>query len=555
MRRSLLALASGMLVLALAGCIGIPTSGGVNDGPVIDDQASPEFIPLPSDPVPGSSQDQILADFMLAVGGPQSGYAVAKKYLTSSLATTWNPDASAIIRTGNQTVQSIDDLTKSYSFVSRANVNELGQYTEERDASPQTLTFQFAQEDGEWRISQAADGIVLSQSAFTTAFRAQALYFFDPSYSYLVPDVRWFPARQSSSVRIVQALLAGPPSWLQQAVITAFPDATTLGVGGITPESGGVVVDLSTEALTSNEQGRDRMRQQLVATLDTPNVSLTVRGLELATPNASGNRAEVNPRVEPSVLVGADGDFGFDGGSGIVPLPGITDQVVASGATGASLSSDKQAAALRGPDGSVSVALSGGSAPVVLDPAPGHATPSIDPFRYVWAASASTASTLTTYDLNGVEHGIQSGLAADSGILSLDVSRDGTRLLVLLTTPVGPRLVLAGIIRQDNVPIGLGELIDLPIGTERQLDAAWVDDRTVATVSTDGEASAIITAYEIGGPSSALGRVQGGVALEGGNGGTDGLRVLTTEGEVWRPRGSEGWVVTGVTATFLGAKQ
>jgi len=105
------------------------------------------------------------------------------------------------------------------------------------------------------------------------------------------------------------------------------------------------------------------------------------------------------------------------------------------------------------------------------------------------------------------------------------------------------------------VPVGLGELIDLPIGTETQLDAAWVDDRTVAAASTDGEASAIITAYEIGGPSVALGRVQGGRALEGGNGGTDGLRVLTTEGEVWRPRGSEGWVVTGVTATFLGAKQ
>lgn len=554
MRRALTVALAATVVLALAGCVGIPTSGGVNDGAIIDDQAAPDFVVLPSDPVPGSTQEQILADFMQAVSGPQGGYAVAKKYLTSELASTWDPDASAIIRTGGFDAEATDLNTMTYSFSSRASVNELGQRKQERDDSPQVLTFVFAQENGEWRISRAADGIVLSQSAFSVAFREQPLYFFDPGYHYLVPDVRWFPARQTSSSRVVQALLAGPSGWLQQAVTTAFPDATTFGE--ITTESGSVVVDLSTEALTAGPQARDRMRQQLVATLDRPNVALTVGGLELVTPNSTGDRAVKNPVVDPAVLVGVGGTaFGFDGGSGITSLSGLSAQVVAGGAVAADLAADKQSVAFLAADGAVYVALAGDSAATLIDSRPGLVAPAIDPLRFIWTATAATAASLTAWGVDATPHPIQTGLPSDSGIVSMDVSRDGARMLLLLSTPVGPRLIVVGIIRQDNVPIGLGEPYELPVGSETPLDATWVDDRTVATVSTDSDGSGFITAFEIGGPSVSLGRVQGARMIAGGNGGTDGLRVLTTTGDIWRPRGSEGWVFTGITASFLATKQ
>ena len=152
MRRRSGALLAAAVVLALTGCVGIPMSGAVSEGDVIDDQASPEFVVLPSDPVPGSSQDQILADFMQAVSSPQGGYAVAKKYLTSDLAATWHPDASAIIRTGPFAAEFTGPNSMTYSFSSRASVNEEGQYLEERDASSQSLDFVFEEEDGEWRI-------------------------------------------------------------------------------------------------------------------------------------------------------------------------------------------------------------------------------------------------------------------------------------------------------------------------------------------------------------------------------------------------------------------
>ena len=553
MRRARIAVVAAALALALAGCVGIPTSGGVNDGAIIDDQDSPEFVPLPSDPIPGSSQQQILTDFMQAVSAPQGGYAVAKKYLTTELATTWNPDASAIIRTGGFSVEAVDESTMVYTFSSRASVTESGQYQEERDSSEQPLTFSFAQEDGEWRISAAADGIVLSQSAFDVAFREQALYFFDPSFAYLVPDVRWFPARQSTSTRVVQALLSGPSSWLQQAVTTAFPDATKLGE--LTVESGGTVVDLSTEALSSTSEARDRMRQQLVATLDTPNISLTVRGLEFATPNSTGNRAVVNPFVDAAVLVGAGTSFGFAGDEGVTPIGGLSNQVVAAGAVSADLSSDRQTVALLGAGGVVYAALAGDSEATAVDDRPGLTAPAVDPFRFIWSAQSDSATSIIAFEVDGQPHPIQSGLPADATIVSMDVSRDGARLLLLLETSVGPRLFVLGIIRQDNVPIALGEPIELPVGAATPLDATWVDDRTVATISEGDDAAGIVTEFEIGGPSTSLGRVQGAFAIVGGNGGADGLRTLTATGDIWRPRGSEGWVSTGIVADYLGTKQ
>ncbi len=554
MRRAVIAVMAGALVVALAGCVGIPTSGGVNDGPLINDQDQPEFVSLPSDPIPGSSQQDILTDFMQAVSAPQGGYAVAKKFLTTSLAATWNPDASAIIRTGGFDVEQVADNTMTYTFSSRAIVNDLGQYQEERETSEQTLPFSFAQENGEWRISTAADGIVLSQAAFDVAFRQQFLYFFDPSYGYLVPDVRWFPSRQTTSRQVVDALLAGPSSSLQQVVTTSFPAATTLVA--LTTESGSTVVDLSTEALSSTDEVRDRMRQQLAATLDTQSVELTVRGLELVAPNVAGSRALVNPLVDPAVLVGTGTAFGFDGGTGVTPLTGLTNQVVAAGAVGAVLSSDKQTVAFLGAGGAVYAALAGDNAATVIDDRPGLTIPSVDPFRFIWSAQSSSAASLATFSVDGtLNDQFQSGLPADSSIVSLDVSRDGARLLLLLSTPVGPRLVVSGIVRQDNVPVGLGEPVYLPVDPATPLDATWVDDHTVATISAGEGGNALITAFGIGGKSVSLGRVQGAIAIAGGNGGADGLRVLTTSKDVWRPRGSEGWVVTGIHADFLATKQ
>lgn len=534
------------IILALAGCVGIPSGGGVQVGPVITDPDNPEVEFVVSGPQDDATQDEILAGFMQAVRAPQNNFGFARQFFTKAMASAWKPDAGTLIRSGAATTTIADAPdTLSYTVTTGALIDNRGRYTEP-PAAAQTLSFSFAKEDGQWRISAAPPGIVISRSSFNLIFAERSLYFFDPTYRFLVPDVRWFAKRSDIVKKTVSELLAGPTEWLIQAAVTAFPQATTLDSASV--QSAQAIVDLSSEVLVSTPAARDQMRQQLVATLGIANVAITVGGTELVTPVASGSDA-ITPTVDSAALVGTATSFGFDAGAGVADIPGVSNLVVAAEATAATLAADKNSAAILSPPDGVLLAAAGNATATPIDGRVGLIRPSIDPLGFVWSARKQSAASLLTFEADGTEHSLQSGLPADSTIESMAVSRDGARVLVYLTTAVGPQLAVAGIIRQDAVPVRLGELFPLPTPEGAPVDATWVDDRSVATISGDGA----ITLVEIGGPTQLLGQLDGAVSIAGGPAGTDGLRALS-DGEVWRSQGS-GWVPTGILATFLATKQ
>ncbi|EPR77612.1 Lipoprotein LpqB [Leifsonia rubra CMS 76R] len=547
---------AGLVMVALAGCVGVPLSGEVASGPLIDAQIDPKYEIVAEGPVAGSTQEQILTDFMNAVRAPSREYSVAKEFLTRAMGESWEPAASATIRERDKlpTISpTLDDDTVTYSFSAQAVVDQRGVYTELRTPASQTLTFEFERQDGEWRIASAPPGVVLSSNGFEVSFEEQVLYYFDPSFSYLIPDLRWFPARQSSQSRAVQALLLADSPWLQQGVVlTAFPAATTLGnAGSVT--GGRAVVDLSTEALSANAVARERMRQQLSATLHTPIVVLTVDGRELETSSSGQTAAVIEPTPSGPLVVGTASEFGFNTNDGLSEISELSTVVTAAGASAVALSSDRLSVAYLAGDGAAYFASLGAS-PRIVDDRPGLAAPSLDPFRFIWSAERSNAASLSTFEVDGTEHAIQSSLPADSEIVSLDVSRDGARLLVYLSSPSGPQLLVYGIVRQQgNVPIQLVEPIVLPARFGVPIDAAWVGSSAVATLSATDE-SVVATAFSLGGPSQNLGTVDGARQLVSTGTNTDSLRLLA-EGEVWRPQGSQEWARTGLDASYLAVQQ
>ncbi|HWR86118.1 MAG TPA: GerMN domain-containing protein [Rhodoglobus sp.] len=537
-------------VLLLSGCVGIPTSGGVDAGPEFDEQAQPDVEVVAEGPVAGSDQRRILADFMQAVRSSRGDFATAREFMTPGLAERWKPNAGVIVRTSaNATQSSTAADTWDYTVAATATVNAEGVYSEAATTTTQTLTFAFQQVGGEWRISEAADGIVLSEPSFDIVFTQQPLYFFDSTHRFLVPDVRWFAARTTTPTRAVRELIAGPTEWLAQGVLqTAFPPATELGAEGVDVSGSTATVDLSAQALASSEQDRDWMRQQLAATLGATDVTITIDGRTLAVPPPAGVPALVNPLVENGNLVLGDTGYGIDTGSGITPLPGISAVLADSGADALTLARDRSVAAFRGADGRVGAATATGDA-IVLDDRPGLAAPALDPFGLIWSVPVDDAAALIVTDLDGNAQSVGQ-LPAGADVASIDVSRDGTRLLVALSGGGGPALLVAGIVRQGDGRIALGPTLELPIGVTPAVDAAWVSDRAVAALGSGGQ----VTAYELGGPRTQLGVVAGATAIVGGNGGTDGLRVLS-EGEVLRPQGTSGWVSTGILSSLLGTKQ
>lgn len=545
-----------VLAVALAGCGGIPTSGSVVPGGLIDEESAIDVAFDPDGPQPGAEPVDILEGFILAATNPQDDYFVARQFLDESIRGTWDPDKIMQIRSGLGTSRRVSDTEYSYSLTSAANVNERGQYSEVPQATQQ-LDFSFVQDaEGEWRISHAEDGIVLSQAAFSAIFDAHPLYFFDPTNRFLIPDLRWFPRTTKLTTRIVSELLKGQSVWLTQGVTnTYFPSDTELA-STVSTVANVARVDLNERVLDAPAEDRALMVQQLRATLDSvSDVSLLVNSVTIDVPDTGAAQATIRPQVASQLLVLRGDSFGFLSGAGAVSaLPGQSAEILQLGAVAATLASDRKSTAVLAPDG-VHLVFEDDTDALFVDSRPGLVAPALDNAGFVWTVPASDATAIHAYDSEGNLSVIDGAQFAGQAV-SFSISRDGARLLMLVSTDLGPRLFVAGIVRRDGLPAQLGAAVSLPVDARSAgLDAVWVDENTVALLAaTDEDGVATVTLYTLGGPSSSAGRIAGGVAIVGGNGGSSGLRVLTADGDVYLPRGN-GWADMSTNVTFIGTQQ
>jgi hypothetical protein len=555
MPRRLLRAAAVAIVagLALAGCVGIPSSGGVNVGGAIRDNGQAPFADLPTGPRKNESKDEMLADFMQAANSPENSYEIATKYLTKAAAQHWNPAASVLIREGSATQHNGPNNTVNYSVTTKASIDSTGVYSEQSRQSTQSLAFTFTKVSGQWRISGLADGTVVSRSSFTNVFTAQALYFFDPSFKYLVPDVRWFPNGSTVQSRIVSALLGGPAGWLQNGVVvSAFPQGVTLA-SAVEVGTNAATVDLSANVEATKTIDRQRMLQQLTHSLQNTSaanvpIAMTVRGAPLqgTDSNASGLPSTALA-VDSSPLLGSGKKFGY--APRLQPIGTLTSEIVALSPTAVTVARDQASAAVLASDG---VHLISGGKTALVDSRPTLIAPSIDPWGYAWSVPAADASAIEAIGADGVPHPITSAIPSRSTIVALAVSHDGTRVLLYLDTPAGPLLDVAGVVRRAGVPSSLGPLLELPVGTGDPIDATWVDDRSVAALANSGGLDTV-TSFTIGGTSGSPTTTSDAVHIVGGSG-LDTLRVLTSTGQVLQLR-SSGWQNTGYTASLLATQQ
>ncbi len=551
--RALAALAA--LGVLLAGCAGIPTGGPVGTVGIGTDAGGGELVTLAEGPQPGDTPDRLLTGFLIAQRAPQQNYSVAREFLTSDFRATWSPTARVLISDTPIVVQGAPEQEVLGVTVSvTAYVDASGVYTELPQPEIQELPYTFEQNaDGEWRISSAPEGILLTSARFASTFGAYPLYFFDPGWRGLVPDVRWFPNTASRADRIVKELLAGPSPWYGNGVlVSAFPSGTKLDPG-VEVAGGTATVGLAGDIASQDAAARWRMHEQLRLSLsalsDVVSVEVNVGGFPVGV--GSGQTAESSYLVAPEPLGLAGSGFGHLTATAVEPVPGISARVEALGAVGGTLSRDGGLAAVRTAEGVWAVRAD--AEPVLVDGRPGLVDPSVDRDGFVWSAVASDPDSILAIDAAGVAHVVGTP-HVDGDIVSLDVSRDGARVLLATRGPGGSALTVVGVIRDAaGVPIGFGAPLGLPLATASVLDAAWVDASSVATLSAVGGETQV-DLYRIGGRHDALGALDGGVQLVGGNA-ADGIRVRTEDGAVWRRNSSGGWQATGIVASFLATQQ
>lgn len=267
MNRALAGLA--VVLLLASGCARVPTSG-----PVVQVEepltgvAPQSFVrALAQPPQPGMTTVEVVQGFLDAASGFEDDHAVARQYLTPQMAAEWRPDADVRVY-GDDSVE----LTEAGVGDIRMRAAQVGSVTTARQYVPDPVgtglreDFGLEQVDGQWRISRLAPGLLLSRAAAERSYRAFLTYYVARPGGILTPN----PLLITSSTRdvpaeLVRSLLAGPSQWLAPTVLNAFPAGTSLN--SLSIADGVAQVDLSAAAASASDLARQQMSAQLVWTL------------------------------------------------------------------------------------------------------------------------------------------------------------------------------------------------------------------------------------------------------------------------------------------------
>jgi hypothetical protein len=399
-------------LLIVTGCAGVPTSGELKeaDENQLDEvRGADTFQQLPG-PQKGASAEDIVRDFADAMYTYEAGYIAARQFLTDAAANEWDPSVINISKYKMEFDR--DKLTLKYTVIAKVVDNVYIDVPDEEVKHELHLSTV----DGERRIRNPPEGMIMSEADFHQEFNRYDRYFWDPTYQFLVPDSVFIPSGNRSKIQtlLTNALLDGPSEALEPGIRTAFPQGTTL-TGNTAPvdDNNTAVVDLSVEAAQATRDEVEWMVAQLAWTLT------QVAGVVDVNTTAGGTLLYEDEPVTRADFSSFDATKRVDAST---PLYGITDE-------GLSLvDADGLASTAPGPLGTTPGLLE-----VAVSPESGQAVAVDDTGEQLVMASldrdAELQAIFTGTDL--------SSLAWDSlgTIWVLDTDDDGTRVVTM--TPDG----------------------------------------------------------------------------------------------------------------------
>lgn len=539
-------IALAMSLVALTACSGIPTSGGVQRSDVEVEPPAADIEFLPASPVPGASPEAILRGFIDAASSPQNDYAVAREFLASALKTEWDANARVIVDNGARDYVVTSDGTMTLVTQSQAWVDSRGDYTERDTSERVSLTYSFVQENGEWRIATAPEGVLLERYTFDQVFGQHALYFFDPTFTLLVPDLRYFPSRASTPTRIMKALLAGPSDWLANsgAVVSAFPPDTQLVAETVPITGTSASVDITGNALDSTLDEKRRMLRQAAASLSSLSsiftVQLSIAGVPQDISAQSEDVQKGYPQVDPRPLVIADTKFGYLASPGVIEeIPRLSPVVATMTPWAAAFSDIHHTAALNVEEGLMLVRSTGSAG---LIDARGDLAPAVfDYYGYVWSVPRGKPADLLATTISGVKRLVDDPWPADGRVISISISRDGTRIAALIETGGATKLLVSGISRDgQNGPVAVGEPLVISVTPGTSTAAVWVDALTIGVLTTLGDGRSTLALTTVGGSVRPVTPSAPGVSLAAGNGVSE-LYMRSADNNLYNYRGGGVW--------------
>lgn len=481
--------------LALAGCTSLPTSSApapfdvsAKDGSGIQFSAE--------GPSADADAATLVNDFLLAcAAGPQDDYATARLFLSAASARSWQPeteilvydtDTAPSVTAGSETATQVD---VTVAVLGVASVDASGVLTRVA-ASTVSRTFTLVREEGQWRINNPENMVLMSRASFTASFSLANLYFPTAEGGDLVADPRWYPSRRLAS-HLLAGLVEGPRQSLAPVTANAIPPGTTVPSQGLDVADGVARVELNA-VMPSSESARTTLAWELVRTLtqvaDVLRVNASLSGDVL-----DMQAIPVPPTYSLDTLVGAG-----PGGIGLVSSSSVTELAAVTDASNPTVSPvDSSLVAWSGSDGVY--AQRGGTTVAFL---PGHAPlgPSVDRFGWVWGPATASSVSLG----GGVDGAFSVSVESESAgqIRAVRISPDGTRALVLRGSDAS---AWVGIVERgaSGRPLAIRSLEEIPLEHGSVVDVSWTTSTGLAlVVRPTGEDDQLVTMPLGGLPSS-----------------------------------------------------
>jgi hypothetical protein len=507
----------------LAGCMRMPESGPVvetRSTGSLGDQPVINIDPRP--PQQGASAGEIVKGFLDAMTATPIQTTVAREFLTKELSTSWDPQRRLITYADAlpPRLRGAEEVTVRLTAADQLDSRLAWQGRLPK--GQRRLDFPVTMENGEFRIAQAPNALIVPETWFEQRFHEVSLYFFDPSGQILVPEPVFVPSGEQLTTALVKGLLRGPAEEPSQVTRSYIPPGLDYGVSVAVSADGVADISLKGDAGPETTQSVERMLAQFAWTLRQ---------------DPSVRAVRVSIGGEPVQVRGGDSQVGVDQGAAFDPtgiqssllLYGLRNGVLVSGQPGRLNPVDgplgKKPYGIRSLavnlDATRVAGVSGGGHAVVVGPVHGAGSvrqmvssaddllrPAWDFANRLWLVDRTASGARVLFLTGSKVTSLQVPGVSGERVSRFLVSRDGSRLVAVVQRRSGDAIMVSRI-RHDEQGHVLGASPAQRItweggGRLRIRDIGWHSPTSIAVLNLVGDQLAQVRSLAVDGSPAGL---------------------------------------------------
>ena len=443
-----------LLALGLSACTSLPESGPVVDADVtsdVDDSRASDINVLP--PRADAPRVDVVKGFLDAMTASPIRIDIAKQFLSDTAAAAWDPEAATIVYSDKYQPRDEGDLVV-VPLTDAQRLDRSGAWEGRLPEKEQDLRFSLTVEDGEFRITDPPDALVVPLPWFSQRFQQTSLYFFDRSGIILVPQPVFVPRGEQLATTLISGLLAGPGQNLRNIARTYLPPGLSLDLSVPISPSGLADITLLGEVGAQSPASIDRMLAQLAWTLRQEPAITAIRvtiGDQVVQVPSGGTDYRVDDAVayDPSGVGSSSNLFALRDsvlsvrdGNELLPVPGPFGRD-GFDVRSVGVNLDASEAAVVSADGSTVFVgpMDAGADPSRESVVPVFTAgvnllpPAWDFAGRVWLVDRTPDGAVVRYVEDGRAHRLMVPGVTGRGVKSFLVSRDGSRFVAVVRGP------------------------------------------------------------------------------------------------------------------------